>query len=96
MLRGARIAVFVDGCFWHSCPDHCHPPKANREWWAIKLASITERDRRTDVELLHAGWWPVRVWEHERPAAAVDRIEALVAERRRAGAAAPVRRDPAG
>ena len=88
VLRGSRIAVFVDGCFWHSCADHCHAPKANREWWAIKLASITERDRRNDAELLLAGWWPVRVWEHEHPIAAVDRIEALLIRRAPARAVA--------
>ncbi len=65
VLRGARVAVFVDGCFWHSCPLHLHLPRSNRAWWEVKLTSITERDRRTDGELLAAGWLPVRIWEHE-------------------------------
>lgn len=82
LLRGARIAVFVDGCFWHSCAAHCHLPTANRAWWAIKLASIVERDRRTDRELSAAGWLPVRVWEHEPAADAVDRIEGLAVARK--------------
>ena len=81
VLRGARVAVFVDGCFWHSCPQHLHLPKANRAWWEVKLASITERDARTDTALSAAGWLPLRVWEHEPPAAAVDRIEAALAAR---------------
>jgi DNA mismatch endonuclease (patch repair protein) len=81
VLRGARVAVFVDGCFWHSCPLHRHLPKANRAWWEVKLASITERDARTDAALAAAGWLPLRVWEHEAPALAVDRIEAVVAAR---------------
>ena len=79
VLRGPRIAVFVDGCFWHSCPDHFHVPKANRAWWEVKLASIRERDARTDAELRAAGWTPVRVWEHEDPRAVVDRLEVLMA-----------------
>lgn len=83
VLRGARIAVLVDGCFWHSCPLHLHVPKANRAWWEVKLASIVERDRRTDHELRAAGWLPLRVWEHESPAAAVDRIQAAAAARGR-------------
>nr|WP_255472402.1 very short patch repair endonuclease [Quadrisphaera setariae] len=81
VLRGRRVAVFVDGCFWHSCPEHLHVPKANRAWWEVKLASIRERDARTDAELLAAGWLPLRVWEHERPADAVDRIEAALDRR---------------
>ncbi|SDQ35335.1 very short patch repair endonuclease [Quadrisphaera sp. DSM 44207] len=82
LLRGARIAVFVDGCFWHSCPQHLSVPKRNREWWEVKLASVRERDARTDVELRAAGWVPVRIWEHEEPRAAVDRLEVLLASGR--------------
>jgi DNA mismatch endonuclease (patch repair protein) len=78
LLRGARIAVFVDGCFWHSCLQHRHVPKANRAWWEVKLASIRERDARTDVELRAAGWLPVRIWEHEDPAGAADRLHVLL------------------
>jgi DNA mismatch endonuclease, patch repair protein len=84
VLRGARIAVFVDGCFWHSCPQHLHVPKTHREWWTIKLASVVERDRRTDRELLAAGWLPLRVWEHEPAPEAADRIEAVLRQRRSA------------
>jgi len=89
LLRGWRIAVFVDGCFWHSCAAHCHVPKSNREWWTVKLASVVERDRRTDRELTAAGWLPVRVWEHEPPAEAVDRLEALMLGRRRVRSCGP-------
>ena len=81
VLRGARVAVFVDGCFWHSCPLHLHVPKTNRGWWEVKLASITERDARTDAALAAAGWLPLRVWEHEPAVRAVDRIEAALAAR---------------
>jgi DNA mismatch endonuclease (patch repair protein) len=78
VFRGARVAVFVDGCFWHSCPVHLHLPKANAEWWRAKLASITARDRDTDEQLARAGWLAHRVWEHEDVVEAADRIERLL------------------
>jgi DNA mismatch endonuclease (patch repair protein) len=68
----ARLAVFVDGCFWHSCPKHASQPKANAAWWAAKLAANVARDRDTDDRLRRAGWQVVRVWEHEDPQAAAD------------------------
>jgi DNA mismatch endonuclease, patch repair protein len=61
LLRGARIALFVDGCFWHSCPEHGQLPKANREWWRVKLNGVVVRDRDTDAQLTSAGWVVVRV-----------------------------------
>jgi len=73
-----RVAVFVDGCFWHACPDHGTVPKANADWWAAKLARNIQRDRDTSEQLAAAGWQVVRIWEHEDPTAAADRIEALV------------------
>jgi DNA mismatch endonuclease (patch repair protein) len=60
----ARIAVFVDGCFWHSCPDHGTLPKNNREWWQQKLAKNVERDARKDDDLRALGWTPLHFWEH--------------------------------
>jgi len=61
----ARVAVFVDGCFWHSCPDHRGPlPKSNAEYWTAKLTRNVERDRAYDVAMRRAGWTVVRVWEH--------------------------------
>ncbi|GGO52181.1 hypothetical protein GCM10012286_56600 [Streptomyces lasiicapitis] len=72
----ARIAVFMDGCFWHGCPDHATSPKANAEWWRAKLDKNMARDRETSRHLEAAGWTVLRFWEHERPedvAAAVDR-----------------------
>ena len=77
-----RVAVFVDGCFWHSCPDHGVLPKSNREWWEHKLLATVDRDRDADRRLAEGGWTVVRVWEHEPVAAAVDRIEAVVHGRR--------------
>ncbi|MGZ3147409.1 DNA mismatch endonuclease Vsr [Lentzea chajnantorensis] len=81
LLRGARIALLVDGCFWHSCPEHGQVPKANREWWQVKLHGVVVRDRDTDAQLASAGWLVVRVWEHEDPEEAADRVAALVAAR---------------
>lgn len=69
-----RLAVFVDGCFWHSCPLHATRPKANAVWWAAKLESTVRRDRDTDTRLAAAGWVVVRVWEHERPAEAAEKV----------------------
>ena len=72
----ARIAVQVDGCFWHGCPDHAVAPKANAGWWREKLAANRERDSRNDRALSADGWLVVRVWEHEEPLEVADRVEA--------------------
>lgn len=73
-----QVAVFVDGCFWHCCPVHSTTPKANREWWLRKLEANVARDRQTDDALRQRGWTVVRVWEHEDPRLAADRVcEAL-------------------
>lgn len=72
----AQVAVFVDGCFWHSCPLHATKPKSNREWWESKLAANVERDRLTNAALDAAGWTVVRVWEHEAVEVAADRVQA--------------------
>jgi DNA mismatch endonuclease (patch repair protein) len=74
----ARVAVYVDGCFWHRCPIHGTAPKANRDWWAKKLDANVRRDRDTDRQLEAEGWRVVRVWEHEAMKDAADRIEAVV------------------
>ncbi|MGK8521520.1 very short patch repair endonuclease [Nocardia asteroides] len=74
-----RVAVYVDGCFWHRCPRHATDPKNNAEWWAAKLAGNVARDRATDAALLAAGWHVVRVWEHEDPVDAADRVQAVLA-----------------
>lgn len=82
VLRPARVAVYVDGCFWHSCPEHGTSPKANAGFWRTKLARNRERDAETDRLLEEHGWAVVRVWEHEDPRKAADRIERLVRSRR--------------
>ncbi len=77
----ARIALFVDGCFWHMCPEHGVLPKANREWWSDKLLANVERDRRKDDELAAMGWLPVHIWEHDDPVEAASLIHRLWSER---------------
>jgi len=67
VLSRARIAVFVDGCFWHGCPEHGVLPKNNREWWRMKLADNAARDRRKDAQLEELGWLPMHFWEHTPP-----------------------------
>jgi DNA mismatch endonuclease (patch repair protein) len=73
-----RLAVFVDGCFWHGCPEHGTRPKTNESYWTQKLARNSARDAETDAALVVAGWTVVRVWEHELAGTAADRISALV------------------
>jgi DNA mismatch endonuclease, patch repair protein len=79
----ARVAVFVDGCFWHSCSEHGTLPKANGGWWRDKLRKNAERDRDTDERLREAGWVVIRVWEHEEPSKAASRVEEAVRLRRK-------------
>jgi DNA mismatch endonuclease (patch repair protein) len=74
----ARVAVFVDGCFWHVCPVHATSPAANSEWWATKLATNRARDIATNEHLNKLGWRVVRIWEHEDPASAAERILEVV------------------
>lgn len=70
----AKLAVFVDGCFWHSCPEHGTLPKHNCLWWRSKLAMNRERDLRVEAQLRMNGWMVLRFWEHQDPASAVDQI----------------------
>ena len=79
VFRRQKVAVFVDGCFWHGCPDHGTSPKTNAAYWSAKIGRNTERDRLNDAELSDAGWVVVRVWEHEIPAEAASRIAQLLA-----------------
>lgn len=77
-----KVAVYVDGCFWHGCPQHGTRPAANRDWWQAKLAGNRARDADTDARLAAAGWAVLRVWEHEDPREAAEEIRRLVAARR--------------
>lgn len=80
VFAGRRLAVFLDGCFWHSCPIHGSAPAANREWWAAKLRANADRDRRRRREFEGAGWTVLRFWEHEDPAAVAAEIATAVRE----------------
>jgi DNA mismatch endonuclease (patch repair protein) len=72
----AKLAVFVDGCFWHRCPLHASAPKHNAAWWEVKLSRNVERDQQKDLLLRTIGWTPLHVWEHEAVYEAADRVEA--------------------
>lgn len=89
-----RIAVFIDGCFWHGCPRHATMPKTNSNYWLPKLERNIERDRATDALLRSVGWTVLRYWEHETPAdvaqAIADAIRArLTGERKGDRSVAP-------
>ena len=73
-----KVAVYVDGCFWHSCPEHGTMPRSNEEFWQEKLGRNRARDAAVNEALAAAGWTVVRVWEHEEIGAAADRVEAAV------------------
>jgi DNA mismatch endonuclease (patch repair protein) len=77
-FRTAQVAVFVDGCFWHGCPEHGTSPLSNGPWWESKLATNQARDRETDAHLLQCGWRVRRVWEHESPAEVALELYELV------------------
>lgn len=79
----AKVAVFVDGCFWHCCPQHATWPKSNAAWWKDKLTGNVARDRDTDRRLENAGWVVVRIWEHENVDDAVQRVARVVRLRSR-------------
>lgn len=90
----SRVAVFVDGCFWHGCPEHGTRPHANSEWWKTKLAANQARDRDTDRVLGELGWKVVRIWEHELPAVAAERIFSVVRPQGGSGIARPATSRP--
>jgi DNA mismatch endonuclease (patch repair protein) len=73
-----RVAVFVDGCFWHVCPEHGRDPSVNEWYWAPKLRRNMERDRAADAALAADGWQVVRVWEHESLEAAIAAVVAAL------------------
>jgi DNA mismatch endonuclease (patch repair protein) len=84
-----RIAVFIDGCFWHGCPEHLHLPKANADYWTPKLARNVERDAEVTAILRGLGWTVLRFWEHEPAQATADRIIAAVERARSTASSTP-------
>lgn len=82
MFRPSKVAVFVDGCLWHECPEHCRTPKTHEDYWSEKIGRNVTRDRDTDLRLREAGWLPLRIWEHDDPNVAAQRVVEAVAARR--------------
>lgn len=82
VFSSARVAIFVDGCFWHGCPEHASWPKSNAQFWRNKIEANRARDADTDRRLEASGWRVVRIWSHENASHAAERIEGIV----RAGA----------
>jgi len=76
-----RVAVFVDGCFWHVCPVHASWPQRNSNWWREKLEHNVTRDCETNEVLREVGWEVVRIWEHEEPSEAATRVEVALRQR---------------
>ncbi len=79
---GLRVAVFVDGCFWHGCPVHATWPKQNADFWRAKIETNIARDSDTDERLRTNGWHVIRVWAHEEPKIAAERIAHTLEQRR--------------
>ena len=80
VFRRAKVAIFVDGCFWHGCPIHGTQAKENAEFWRLKIERNQERDADTNRKLENAGWKVIRVWEHEDPEKASEKINNIVRE----------------
>ncbi|MGI5398721.1 very short patch repair endonuclease [Streptomyces sp. CA-135486] len=84
VFRPTKVAVFIDGCYWHGCPEHYVSPKTNPGYWSDKVLRNTKRDRDTDKKLTDAGWLVLRFWEHEPSTSCADKIAATVISRRAA------------
>ena len=78
VFRRAKVAIFIDGCFWHGCPEHYRPPSTNPDYWRDKIEGNCRRDQETDELLAQAGWEVLRFWEHEDPAGVAETIECSV------------------
>lgn len=74
----AKVAVFMDGCFWHGCPEHATQPKANAEWWRQKLDRNMARDAETTAHLVTEGWTVLRFWEHQSPVLVAEQVAEVV------------------
>ena len=80
IFRSVRIAVFVDGCFWHACPRCFKPPQTNRKYWDAKIARNIRRDRTVNRTLRNSGWRVVRIWSHQlsKPNAVMARLHKAI------------------
>jgi DNA mismatch endonuclease (patch repair protein) len=81
VFPSARVAVFVDGCYWHGCPEHHRPATKNSEFWQTKIAENQRRDAETNRVLVEHGWTVVRCWEHDDPKLVADRVDNEVRDR---------------
>lgn len=81
LFPARRVAVYLDGCFWHGCPSHYRPPATNAVYWTAKVERNRDRDRHTNELLVSQGWIVVRVWEHEDPVAAAAHVASVVRRR---------------
>jgi DNA mismatch endonuclease (patch repair protein) len=77
----AHVAIFVDGCYWHGCPEHYRPARTNSEFWRMKIAENQRRDAETNCALADQGWTVVRCWEHEDPTAVADRVISVLGDK---------------
>lgn len=84
VFRPVQVAVFIDGCYWHGCPEHYVAPRTNSGYWSDKVARNMARDRDTDEQLRAAGWLVLRFWEHEPSKECAERIATEVRTRRAA------------
>lgn len=82
IFRVPRVAVFIDGCFWHSCPRCSKPPMQNKSYWGPKLQRNHERDKAVNTQLRKSGWTVLRIWEHQldQPSRVLRRLEALLVQ----------------
>ncbi|MGW2922331.1 very short patch repair endonuclease [Streptomyces angustmyceticus] len=83
VFRPVKVAVFIDGCYWHGCPEHYVQPKTNVGYWSDKVSKNIARDRDTDAQLAAAGWTVLRFWEHENPEECAQEIQELVSRKRK-------------
>lgn len=88
VFKEARVAVFIDGCFWHGCPDHCRVPVTNASYWTQKLRRNQERDALIDSELAAAGWRVIREWEHSDASTVARQVARALRESLSSGAMA--------
>ncbi|MDF6020970.1 very short patch repair endonuclease [Streptomyces sp. JH34] len=82
VFRPVKVAVFVDGCFWHGCPEHFVMPKTNQPYWEDKIGRNVQRDRDTDQRLADEGWLVLRFWEHLDPEVCAAKVVDAVRSRR--------------
>lgn len=89
VFRGSKVAIFVDGCFWHCCPMHGRSPASNTSYWLPKLARNKRRDYRVARQLRALGWMVIRIWEHDlpRPKRILPRIRSAIQKRSAASGA---------